>query len=43
MEHFGSQNEDAGAASLGEVDRCHIYIGIFGGRYGSGITEAEYR
>jgi hypothetical protein len=25
------------------VERSRIYVGIFGGRYGSGITEAEYR
>jgi hypothetical protein len=30
-------------ASLAEVDRSSIYIGIFAHRYGSGITEAEYR
>ena len=25
------------------MDRCQVYVGIIGGRYGSGITEAEYR
>ncbi len=29
--------------SLMEVERCDIYVGIFAHRYGSGITEAEYR
>jgi len=43
MEHFGSRNEDVRDVSLRGVDRCYIYIGIIGGRYGSGITEAEYR
>jgi hypothetical protein len=43
MEHFGSQNEDVRDSSLEGVERCHIYIGIIGSRYGSGITEAEYR
>jgi hypothetical protein len=28
---------------LDEVDRSQVYVDIFGGRYGSGITEAEYR
>ena len=43
MEYFGSRDEDTRQASLDEVDRCQLYIGIFAGRYGSGITEAEYR
>src|SRR5215813_889833 len=43
MEYFGSRSETTRQASLDEVDRSHVYIGIFGGRYGSGITEAEYR
>jgi Domain of unknown function (DUF4062) len=43
MEYFGSRDETTRAASLDEVDRSQLYIGIFGGRYGSGITEAEYR
>lgn len=43
MEYFGSRDETTEYASLDEVDRSHIYIGIFAGRYGSGITEAEYR
>ena len=43
MEYFGSRDEDTRRASLDEVDRCQIYIGIFGKRYGSGITEEEYR
>jgi hypothetical protein len=43
MEYFGSRDESTRRASLDEVDRSDLYIGIFGGRYGSGITEAEYR
>jgi hypothetical protein len=43
MEYFGSRDESTHHASLDEVDRSQVYIGIFGGRYGSGITEAEYR
>jgi tetratricopeptide (TPR) repeat protein len=43
MEHFGSRDETTQRASLNEIDRSHLYIGIFAGRYGSGITEDEYR
>jgi hypothetical protein len=43
MEYFGSRPETPRAASLAEVDRSDIYVGLFGRRYGSGITEAEYR
>jgi tetratricopeptide (TPR) repeat protein len=43
MEYFGSRDENARDASLDEVDRSRIYIGIFAARYGSGITEDEYR
>jgi tetratricopeptide (TPR) repeat protein len=43
MEYFGSRDDTAREVSLAEVDRSHFYIGIFGARYGSGITEAEYR
>ena len=42
MEFFGSRPEDTREASLQQVDSCHIYVGIFAARYGSGITEAEY-
>jgi hypothetical protein len=42
MEYFGSRDETTRQASLNEVDRSDLYIGIIGGRYGSGITEAEY-
>ena len=42
MEYFGSREETTLHASLAEVDRSHVYVGIIGGRYGSGITEAEY-
>ena len=43
MEYFGSRDETTRQASLDEVDRSQVYVGIFGGRYGSGITAAEYR
>ena len=43
MEYFGSQDETTRQVSLNEVDRSAVYVGLFGGRYGSGITEAEYR
>ncbi len=43
MEYFGSRDETTHHASLDEVDRSNVYVGIFAGRYGSGITEAEYR
>jgi hypothetical protein len=43
MEDFGSRDESTHRASLDEVDRSQVYVGILGGRYGSGITEAEYR
>lgn len=43
MEYFGSRDESTRTASLNEVDRCSLYIGIFGGRWGSGITHDEYR
>jgi tetratricopeptide (TPR) repeat protein len=43
MEHFGSRDENTRRVSLDEVDRSHVYVGIFAARYGSGITEAEYR
>ena len=43
MEYFGSRPETPKHVSLAEVDRSDVYIGIFAHRYGSGITEAEYR
>ncbi|HYX40152.1 MAG TPA: DUF4062 domain-containing protein, partial [Pyrinomonadaceae bacterium] len=43
MEYFGSRDETTQRASLDEVDRSDVYIGIFAARYGSGITEDEYR
>src|SRR5579864_4067287 len=43
MEYFGSRDETTSEVSLAEVDNCSLYIGIIGGRYGSGITEREYR
>jgi hypothetical protein len=43
MEHFGSREETPFDVSLAEVDASDLYLGIVAGRYGSGITEAEYR
>src|SRR5262245_16614639 len=43
MEYFGSRDETTRQTSLDEVDRSRIYVGIIAGRYGSGITEDEYR
>jgi hypothetical protein len=43
MEFFGSRDETTCEVSLKEVDRSDVYVGIIGGRYGSGITEKEYR
>jgi hypothetical protein len=43
MEHFGSRSDTTRAVSLVEVDPTDLYVGVIGGRYGSGITEAEYR
>ncbi len=43
MEYFGGRDETTHHASLDEVDNSDIYVGIFAARYGSGITEAEYR
>ena len=49
MEYFGSRDETTRRASLDEVDRAAesgtrgVYVGIFAARYGSGITEDEYR
>ena len=43
MEYVGSRPETPREISLAEVDRCDLYVGIFAHRYGSGITEDEYR
>ena len=43
MEYFGSRSGSPGVVSLEEVSHSDIYIGIFAYRYGSGITEEEYR
>ncbi|MGB8509465.1 MAG: DUF4062 domain-containing protein, partial [Pyrinomonadaceae bacterium] len=43
MEYFGSRAETTRHASLDEVDGSDVYVGIFGARYGSGITIDEYR
>ena len=38
MEHFGSGDEPTRDASLQEVDRIDLYVGILGPRYGSGMS-----
>jgi len=43
MEFFGNRPDDTHDASIDQVDKCEVFIGIIGFRYGSGITEAEYR
>src|SRR5262249_35045460 len=43
MEYFASHPETTERASLDELDKAVLYVGIIGGRYGSGITEKEYR
>lgn len=42
MEYFGSRDDTTQKVSIAEVDKSDLYIGIIGGRYGSGITEDEY-
>jgi tetratricopeptide (TPR) repeat protein len=42
MKYFGARDENTRRASLNEVDRSRVYVGIIGDRYGSGITEDEY-
>jgi hypothetical protein len=42
MEYFGSRDDTTYQASLAEVEKSDLYLGIIGGRFGSGITEAEY-
>lgn len=42
MEYFGSRDETTRQASLDDVDRSSLYVCVVAGRYGSGITEAEY-
>jgi hypothetical protein len=42
MEYFGSDDPTTREASLKAVGDSDVYVGIIGGRYGSGITEAEY-
>ena len=43
MEFFGSRDEMPRTVALEAVGQSRLYIGIIAGRYGSGITEAEYR
>ncbi len=43
MEYFGAGDESTSNTSLKELDNADVYVGIVAGRYGSGITEREYR
>jgi DNA polymerase III delta prime subunit len=43
MEFFGNRPDDTHDASIDQVELCEVFIGVIGHRYGSGITEAEYR
>ncbi len=43
MEYSGAWDEPPLHPSLKEASECDAYVGIFGGRYGSGITAEEYR
>ena len=43
MEFFGNRPDDTHDVSIDQVDLCELYVGVIGHRYGSGITEAEYR
>ncbi len=43
MEYFGSRDETTRRASLDEVDSSEVYVAIIAARYGSSITEDEYR
>ncbi len=43
MEYFGTSDRSTTDVSLDEVDKSDIYLGVIGHRYGSGITEQEYR
>lgn len=42
MEYFGSRDETTQRASIDEVSRSDLFVGVIGGRYGSGITFKEY-
>jgi MoaA/NifB/PqqE/SkfB family radical SAM enzyme len=49
MEHFGSRSAEPAQACLEEIDRCDVFIGIYGSRYGyqnvpggPSITEQEF-
>ncbi|MBC8032160.1 MAG: DUF4062 domain-containing protein [Pyrinomonadaceae bacterium] len=50
MEVFGARPDEPQAASLGEIDTCDIFVGIYAHRYGYkppgsdiSITQAEFR
>ena len=49
MEHFGSRGQEPTRACLEEIDRCDVFIGLYGWRYGyqpqpdgPSITEQEF-
>jgi tetratricopeptide (TPR) repeat protein len=42
MEYSGAWDQPPIHPSLKEARECDAYVGIFGGRYGSGITAEEY-
>ena len=42
MEYFGSHEETPREVSLAKLAQCSLYVGIIGGRFGSGITAEEY-
>ena len=42
-EYLGSRDENTTDGSLDEVDRSDVFVIVLAGRYGSGITEKEYR
>jgi len=43
MEYFGQPQRECARRQLAEVAGCDLYVGLLAGRFGSGITEAEYR
>ncbi len=43
MEHTGTSPNSPEEVSFQRLARAHLYVGIVAGRYGSGITEEEYR
>lgn len=43
MEFFANDPDSPLGLSLQRLAQCQVYVGIFGDRYGSGITEKEYK